>query len=134
MLFRSLEDLYDEIELMGFPVSGSVFDLAKSNYRGNVTAKTLAPSCGRIVRVVAFLVVTKPVRTKNGGLMKFGTFIDVNGDFIDTLHFSQSLRKSPLRGKGLYLLEGKVLMDYGSPSIEVRRCAMMPLKPDPRSV
>lgn len=134
LISDKLEDLYDEIELMGFPVSGSVFDLAKSNYRGNVTAKTLAPSCGRIVRVVAFLVVTKPVRTKNGGLMKFGTFIDVNGDFIDTLHFSQSLRKSPLRGKGLYLLEGKVLMDYGSPSIEVRRCAMMPLKPDPRSV
>src|SRR5699024_2172601 len=33
-----LEHLYDEIELMEFPISGSMFDLAKSTYRGNVTA------------------------------------------------------------------------------------------------
>lgn len=66
--------------------------------------------------------------------MKFGTFIDVNGDFIDTVHFPQSLQKSPLRGNGLYLIEGKAVVDYDSPAIEVHRCAMMPIKPDPRSV
>lgn len=129
-----LENLYDEIELMGFPVSGSVFDLAKSDFRGNVTAKTMASYQSQIIRVVAYLVTSKTVRTKNGTIMKFGTFIDVNGDFIDTVHFPQSLQKSPLRGKGLYLIEGKVVVDYGCPAIEVHRCAMMPLKPDPRSV
>ncbi|MDM1554245.1 DNA polymerase III subunit alpha [Chryseobacterium sp. POL2] len=129
-----LENLYDEIELMGFPVSGSMFDLAKSDYRGNVTAKTLVPYCGQIVRVVAHLVTYKTVRTKNGTIMKFGTFIDINGDFIDTVHFPQSLQKFPLRGKGLYLIEGKVVVDFGCPAIEVQRCAMMPIRPDPRSV
>lgn len=129
-----LENLYDEIELMGFPVSGSVFDLAKSEYRGNVTAKTLASYRGQIVRTVAHLVTSKTVKTKNGTLMKFGTFLDVNGDFIDTVHFPQSLQKSPLRGKGLYLIEGKAVVDYDCPAIEVHRCAMMPLKADPRSV
>ncbi|WP_181390519.1 hypothetical protein [Sphingobacterium athyrii] len=39
----------------------------------------------------------------------------------------------PLRGAGIYLVEGKVVVEYGCPSIEVIRCAKMPLKPDPRS-
>lgn len=129
-----LENLYDEMELMGFPVSGSIFDLAKSNYRGNVTAKTLASHCGHTVRVVAYLATYKTVRTKNGKIMKFGTFIDVNGDFIDTVHFPQNLMKFPLRGKGLYLIEGKVVVDFNSPAIEAYRCAMIPIKLDPRSV
>lgn len=128
-----LEDLYDEIELLGFPVSGSMFDLAKSGYLGNVTAKTLTSFHGQIVRIVAHLVTYKTVRTKNKKIMKFGTFLDIYGDFIDTVHFPQSLRRFPIRGKGLYLIEGKVVVDYGCASIEVRRCAMMPIKPDPRS-
>lgn len=131
---EELEDLYDEMELIGFPVSGSIFDFAKSDYRGNVSAKTLVSCHGNIVRIVANLVTYKTVRTKNGMIMKFGTFIDQNGDFIDTVHFPKSLQHSPLRGKGLYLIEGKVVLNYNCPAIEVYRCAMMPLKPDPRSV
>ena len=134
LMTHELEDLYDEIELIGFPVSGTLFDLAKSDYRGNVDGKTLANQKGKLVRVVANLVTSKTVRTKNGTLMKFGTFIDQNGDFIDTVHFPQSLQASPLRGTGLYLVEGKAVVDYDSPAIEVYRCAMMPVKPDPRSV
>jgi len=38
-----------------------------------------------------------------------------------------------LRGAGIYLIEGKVVVEYGCPSIEVIRCAKMPLKPYPRS-
>lgn len=134
LVTEHLEDLYDEIELIGFPVSGSFFDLAKSPYRGSTDAKNLSTFHGQLVRVVAYLVASKTVRTKTGTIMKFGTFLDVNGDFIDTVHFPQSLKKSPLRGKGLYLIEGKAVVDYGCPAIEVYRCAMMPVKPDPRSV
>lgn len=128
-----LEDLYDEIELLGFPVSGTMFDLLRSSYRGNATAQTLSLFQNRTVRTVAVLVTAKTVRTKNGKLMKFGTFIDQNGDFINTVHFPQSLKKYPLRGKGVYLLEGNVQVDFGEPAIEVKRCGLMPLKPDPRS-
>jgi DNA polymerase-3 subunit alpha len=38
-----------------------------------------------------------------------------------------------LRRVGIYLVEGKIVLDYGIPSIEVIRCAKMPLKPDSRS-
>lgn len=130
---NTLEDLYDEIELIGFPVSSSLFDLAKSNYRGNVTAKTLASFSGQIIRIVGNLITDKTVRTKNGKVMKFGTFLDVNGDLFDTVHFPPSLVKAPLRGTGLYLIEGKVTVDYGCPAIDVHRCGRMPLKPDPRT-
>ncbi|HWV73002.1 MAG TPA: DNA polymerase III subunit alpha [Pseudosphingobacterium sp.] len=129
-----LEDLYDEIQLLGFCVSGRVFDIARSDYRGDVSAKELRQREGQIVRIVGELVTTKNVPTKNGTTMKFGTFLDVNGDFFDTVHFAPSLRQYPLYSAGLYLIEGKVVLDFGCPGIEVYKCGRMPMKPDPRSV
>src|SRR5699024_7195791 len=128
-----LEHLYDEMELIGFPVSGSLFDFAKSDYKGNVTAGSLAHHGGKVVRMVAHLVTWKTARTKHKSFMKFGTFLDMKGDFVDTVHFPQSLSRYPLRGKGLYLIEGKCVVEFGCATIEVFRCALMPLKPDPRS-
>ncbi|OJZ08389.1 DNA polymerase III subunit alpha [Sphingobacterium sp. 40-24] len=128
-----LEDYYDEMELIGFCVTGTLFDLTKSDYRGDMPARELHLHEGKIVRVVGDFVCEKFVKTKRGDLMKFGTFLDAEGRFFDTVHFPQSLVKYPLRGAGIYLVEGKVVLEYGCPSIEVIRCAKMPLKPDPRS-
>lgn len=128
-----LEDLYDEIELIGFPVSASLFELAKSNYRGDAQAKDFIGFRGKTIRMVGEFVTAKKTRTKNGQLMKFGTFFDAEGDFFDTVHFPASLKKYPLRGEGLYLLEGKVVVDFGFPSLEVSRCGKIGLKKDPRS-
>lgn len=128
-----LEDYYDEIELIGFCVTGTLFDLTKSDYRGDVLARDLAQHEGKIIRIVGDFVCEKFVKTKRGDLMKFGTFLDVEGRFFDTVHFPQTLPKYPLRGTGIYLVEGKVILEYGCPSIEVIRCGKMPLKADPRS-
>ncbi|WP_293898554.1 MULTISPECIES: hypothetical protein [unclassified Sphingobacterium] len=38
-----------------------------------------------------------------------------------------------LRGVGIYLVEGKIVLDYGFPSIELIRFVKMSLKPDPGS-
>ncbi|SEM63262.1 DNA polymerase III, alpha subunit [bacterium A37T11] len=129
----TLEDLYDEMELIGFCVSGSLFDLAKSSYRGDVMGKDLPQHEGQIVRMVGDFVVEKHVQTKSGKHMKFGTFLDIHGDFFDTVHFPPSLAAYPLRGAGIYLVEGKVFLDFGCPGIEVTRCGKMPLRGDPRS-
>lgn len=83
--------------------------------------------------MVGDFVCDKHVTTKTRQHMKFGTFFDREGDFFDTVHFPQSLAKYPLQGNGLYLLEGKVTVDFGCPALEVTKCAKMPLKPDPRS-
>ncbi|WP_433863840.1 DNA polymerase III subunit alpha [Sphingobacterium thalpophilum] len=132
--YHILEDLYDEIQLLGFCVSGSLFDIAKSDYRGSTDAKSLKNMEGQIVRIVGELVTYKTVPTKNGTLMKFGTFLDAKGEFFDTVHFAPSLKKYPLYSSGLYLIEGKVVLDFGCPGIEVFKCGRMPMKPDPRSV
>ncbi len=128
-----IEDLYDEMEFIGFPVSGNLFDLARSGYRGDALAADLLSREGQTVRMVGDLVTEKHVKTRRGELMKFGTFLDEKGLFFDTVHFPPSLQKYPLQGNGLYLLEGRVVVDFGCPSLEISKCGKMPLKPDPRS-
>lgn len=129
-----IEDFYDEIELLGFPISGTLFDLAKSSYKSDVFAHNLSEHVGKTVRMIGEMVCEKPVRTKRNEIMKFGTFLDSNGDFFDTVHFPPSLIHYPLRGDGLYLIEGKVVNEYSAYALEVEKCGKMPLKPDPRSV
>ncbi|MFA6151120.1 MAG: DNA polymerase III subunit alpha [Chitinophagaceae bacterium] len=129
-----IEDLYDELELIEFPVSGTMFDLVKTDFRGEVMAKDLVHYEGKMVRMVGDFVCDKTLNTKNGQLMKFGTFFDVEGSFFDTVHFSPSLRKYPFRGNGVYLILGKVVLDFGYPGIEVEKIARLPLWNDPRSV
>ncbi len=129
-----LEDLYDEIELIGFPVSETMFSITKSDYRGDVMARDLRNYEGKVVRMVGDFVCDKPVHTKNGKYMKFGTFLDVEGNFFDTVHFPPSLKNFPLNGNGVYLVQGKVVLDFGYPGIEVQKVGRMPLKPDPRSI
>src|SRR5690554_7450145 len=49
-----------------------------------------------------------------------------------TLFRSEVLRDYPLRGNGIYLVEGKVVLEFGCPAVEVRKAGRMPLKADPR--
>lgn len=128
-----LEDIYDEIELIGFPVSASIFNLTRSDYQGTAFAHDLIRLEGETVRMVVDFICDKDVRLRNGQKMKFGTFLDRDGNFVDTVHFPPQLKKHPLQGNGVYLIQGKVVIDFGCPAIEVEKCAKMPLKPDPRS-
>ena len=127
-----LEDAWDEIELLGFPVTLNDFDLLKIRSRGEATAATLLQHTGRTIRMVGNLVTTKYVRTVKKEVMYFGTFLDAAGDFFDTVHFPSSLKKYPFRGKGLYLMLGKVVKESGFPSLEVQKMVKLPVKEDPR--
>ncbi|MEJ2880452.1 helix-hairpin-helix domain-containing protein [Pedobacter sp. GR22-6] len=126
-----LEDAYHELELLGYPLSLSMFDLLKTNYRGEVSSKDL-PSCiGKTVRMVGLYVCEKTVRTKNNKKMWFGTFLDHGGEFFDTTHFSNTTPIYPFRGTGCYLIQGKVVEDFGFPSIEVQKFAKLEIQPNP---
>ncbi|SDE86983.1 DNA polymerase-3 subunit alpha [Mucilaginibacter pineti] len=131
--YSPLEDIYYELELMGFPVSSSMFDLVRTSFRGDVPAKDLHLYEGQTLRMVGDFVCDKDVRTKNGKMMKFGTFFDVHGDFFDTIHFPPALAAYPLYGNGVYLVLGRVVLNFGCPGIEVMKVARLPLHPDPRS-
>ncbi|WP_259015531.1 hypothetical protein [Emticicia fluvialis] len=74
------------------------------------------------------------MRTKNKKLMGFGYFVDLAGNFFDTTHFPPSLEKYPFLGRAVYEIVGKVVEEFGSPSLEVSTMRKMAIKPDPRSV
>ncbi len=132
LAYSNLEDAYDEIELLHFPVSMSYFDLLQTSFRGEVFAHNLQTMTGRMVRMVGQLVTTKYVRTVKGEIMQFGTFIDVHGEFFDTVHFPDSLRNYGFKGYAVYLILGKVVSEFGFPSVEVEKMAKLAIRPDPR--
>ena len=125
------EDAFDEIELLGFPVSVTPFNLLQTGYRGDVMAKDLVSHHKKTVKMLAYLISRKHVPTKRGD-MYFGTWIDAEGEFFDTAHFADCLQQYPFRGGGCYLLLGRVEVDYHFPTITITKMAKMPFIPDPR--
>lgn len=126
-----LEDAYNELELLGYPISMSMFDLMKSDYRGDVAAKDLSKHLNKTIRLAGNYVCEKTVRTKNNKKMWFGTFLDAEGEFLDTVHFPNNTPSYPFRGKGCYLILGKVVEDFGCPAIEVEKFAKLPIRDNP---
>jgi DNA-directed DNA polymerase III PolC len=128
----SIEDVYDEIELFGFPVTVSWFDMLQTSFRGDVSARRMHEYSGRRIRMVGHLVTVKYIKTVKNDWMNFGCFIDSEGDFFDTTHFSQSLKSWPFKGSGTYLIMGKVVEEFGFPSLEVEKMAKLAVKADKR--
>jgi len=125
------EDAFDELEIIGFPVSCSPFDLLETKYRGSVFVKDLLKFHKRQVKMLAYLISRKHVPTKKGAMF-FGTWIDVNGDYFDTAHFPDSLKEYDFQGGGCYLLLGTVEVDYHFPTLTIHKMAKMPMIADPR--
>jgi len=126
------EDAFDEIELLDFPVTLNYFQLLQTTYRGELNARMLREYIGRQVRMVGMLVTIKYVRTIKNEIMNFGTFFDTEGEFFDTVNFPPSLKNYPFKGRGVYLILGKVVEEFGFPSIEVEKMARLPLVKDER--
>ena len=125
------EDAFDEIEILGFPVSYRPFDLLQTKYRGTIMAKELTKFHKQQVKMLAYLISRKHVPTKRG-TMFFGTWIDAEGEYFDTAHFSDCLAQYPFQGGGCYLLLGTVEVDFHFPTITIHKMAKMPFIPDPR--
>ena len=130
--YSKVEDAYDEIELLGFPVTLSYFDLLKTRFRGEVLAGDMPDYAGKKARMAGRLVTLKYVRTVKKEIMHFGCFLDVKGEFFDTVHFPPSLKQYPFKGQGVYLLYGKITQEFGHPQLEVEKMDKLPLIPDPR--
>lgn len=123
-----VEDAYDEIELLGYSLTLNMFDLLRTNHRGDVMAKDLKKYVGRTVRMIGNFVTDKPVHTVKNQTMYFAAWLDHNGDWFDTVHFPQSFQYSPFKGRGCYLIKGKVIEEFGFCSLEVERCEILPVK------
>jgi DNA polymerase-3 subunit alpha len=126
------DQAYDEIELLGFPLC-SPFDLLQERPKQKlVYTMELNSLIGKRVSMLGYYVTRKPVTTSNGKLMSFGTWLDEQGKYFDTTHFPPSLERYPLKGKGMYLIHGKVTEDFGFASLEVDALQKLPYRKDGR--
>ncbi len=123
---HELEDAFDEIELLGFPLCDP-FKLVATNYYGDTTARELLSKIGKLISIMGYVVTTKNTGTVKGELMHFGTFYDHQGMVFDTVHFPDVARKYPFRGRGFYFITGEVTEDFGIPIIEVITMDKVPL-------
>ena len=115
-----LEDMYDEMELLGFPLS-SPFGLLESFPSEIIPANEMKNYINKHVAMVGYLVHIKNTGTSKGDKMQFGTFVDQEGEFIDSVHFPPVAKQFPFTGRGIYQLWGKVVEDFGALSLEADR-------------
>ncbi|MCX6352588.1 MAG: DNA polymerase III subunit alpha [Bacteroidetes bacterium] len=113
-----IDEAFDQIELFGFPLC-SPFDLLKEKLPATLKVSELKKHLNKKVTIVGYLVTTKNTQTSKGERMHFGTFIDTEGDWIDTVHFPDSAKQYPFIGPGCYVLRGKVVEEYDFTTIEV---------------
>lgn len=126
-----LENAYHELELLGFPLSMTMFELLQTEYRGEICANDLINHVGQVVRMVGQYVCEKTVHTKTNKRMWFGNFLDVEGNTFDTVHFPNNTPNYPFRGAGCYLILGKVVQEFGFASLEVLKFAKLPILQNP---
>jgi DNA polymerase-3 subunit alpha len=113
-----LDDLYDEMEILGFTLSNP-FDLVNDDSDKYILSKDLAKCVGKTVTCLVYFIAHKHVITKNDEAMYFGTFIDKELNWIDTVHFPDVAKKYPINN-GFYRITGKVVEDFGVQSVEVQ--------------
>lgn len=113
-------EVLDQRMILGFPLC-SPFELIKEMPQNLTFTNELSDKIGKTVRMVGYLVTIKNTRTSNRKRMQFGTFIDANGDWIDTVHFPQVAERYPFKGKACYLIEGKAMEEFGYVTVEVSK-------------
>jgi error-prone DNA polymerase len=64
--------------------------------------------------------------------MDFGTMIDVDGYFLDTVHFPPSQKAYAFQGKGCYIVLRKVVDDFGFASLKASKIEKLPFVKDGR--
>jgi DNA polymerase-3 subunit alpha len=128
-----LEDAFDEIQYLEFPLC-SPFDLLVEPIPKQKRVEELLQFSGRIVTVFGYYVTVKRTTTSKGDLMYFGTFTDIYGDAVDTIHFPPIAKKYPFRGKGIYRLTGKVVVEFDCVSIEISAMEKLAIIQDARYV
>jgi DNA polymerase-3 subunit alpha len=129
---RFAEQAFEELELLGFPLCNP-FDLLREKAPTVIHPhEYLEKNKGLKVVRYGYLVTARRVRTKNDDNMYFGMFTDQEGNYFDTVHFPESVRKFPFRGMGIYQIIGVVSESYGVYHIEVGAMHKMVWVDDPR--
>jgi DNA polymerase-3 subunit alpha len=129
----TLEDAFDELQYIGFTLD-SPFKLLREPLKQQLFANDLPNYIGKLVTVYGYYVTAKRTITSKGEMMYFGTFIDTKGKHIDTVHFPPSVKKYPLKGRGVYKLIGKVTEEFDCVTIEIEQLEKLAIIQDPRYI
>ena len=127
---HELQDAFDEIELLGFSVSASPFELVDGLPNVYLKASALKTLVGKPVEIIGYLVHIKHTQTRTGQQqsMNFGTWLDLDGEWVDTVHFPQVAASQPFSGRGCYLIRGKVMDEFGFITIEVSKLQRLAMR------
>lgn len=127
-LFTSwIDDAYDELEILGFTLISPFKLLCHPEEIRPLTSSRLKQHIGQLVEITGYLVTVKTTKTSQGHYMHFGTFIDTEGLWIDTVHFPEAAKAYPFKGKGCYLIKGKVTEEFDFITIEAQELHHMPM-------
>ncbi|KQS33562.1 DNA polymerase III subunit alpha [Dyadobacter sp. Leaf189] len=118
-----IDDAYDQIELLGYPLC-SPFALVKHPLPPSVMSKDLHRYVNQEVIQYGYLVAVKNTRTSRGEAMHFGTFLDQEGKFIDTVHFPRGTKVN-FSVKGVYKIRGIVTEEFGFMTVDVMDISRM---------
>ncbi len=122
------EDPFDEIEYLGFPLC-SPFDLIDPQLLKHKKASSDFPKhINQAISILGYLVHTKRTKTKGKyeQEMSFGTFMDIEGQFFDSVSFPEIHRRYRWRGRGCYLLRGKITSDFDHLILETQYMVKVP--------
>jgi DNA polymerase-3 subunit alpha len=126
-----LENVYDEIELLGFTVH-DYFSLVTDTFCPHIKAKEMPQFTNQNVLLYGQLVTTRFNKTAQGKLMRLSTFIDIAGNYFDAVHFTNVVSLYPINGMGIYACYGKITNRFDFCSMNVLKSKKMSIAGDPR--
>jgi DNA polymerase-3 subunit alpha len=126
-----LEDVYDEMELLGFTIH-DYFSLVTDQFHPHIKAKQMSEFADKKVVLYGQLVATRFNKTSQGKLMRLTTFIDSDGHYFDAVHFTDVVQEYPINGMGIYGCYGKITNRFGFCSMNVLKSKKMSISGDPR--
>jgi DNA polymerase-3 subunit alpha len=124
---NAIDDLYDQKEILGFTLSNP-FAMVDEDTDKYIPAREIGNHLHKVITVLVYFIASKHVQTKNNDIMFFGTFIDKDLDWVDTVHFPDAARTYPMHSGGFYKITGRVVDDFGVFSIEARKMVKVGFK------
>ncbi len=122
------EDAFDEIEYLGFPLCSPFELIDEEMLKTKTVSADFEKNVDESLTILGYLVHTKRTKTKGKIEMEmgFGTFMDLDGKFFDTVHFPMVYQQYKFRGKGIYLIRGTVSEDFGHLILETKYMVKVP--------
>ncbi len=114
-----LEITFEQFELLGFPLCDPFSLLRDPLPHQFIVVKDFDQYKGREILTFGYLVSIKNTKTSKGDIMSFGTFLDPEGELLDTVHFPQVVARYPFYGRGIYRITGSITEEFSYYTLEV---------------